>query len=211
MTDERPEDLAALHKPTKRHDEKTVAGAHRRMRRADREVTDIAQMLDIVRHCDVVHVSYVDAEGLTIVPMNFGFAYAAGESGNADGAADTGDLAGTLTLYMHSAPEGRKYDAITAAGNALPVAFEMNTDREIIEGRTWCNWGEAFKSVIGNGTASIVTDVDEKIRGLQLLMEQQMGTANIPFTPQQATSVAVWKIESTRFTAKIHAKPHKRH
>ncbi|OXN00793.1 pyridoxamine 5'-phosphate oxidase family protein [Bifidobacterium vansinderenii] len=211
MTDERPEDLAALHKPAKRHDEKTIAGAHRRMRRADREVTDIQQMLDIVRHCDVVHVSYVDAEGLTIVPMNFGFAYDAGDTDNTDGAADTGDLAGTLTLYMHSAPEGRKYDAITAAGNALPVAFEMNTDREIIEGRAWCNWGEAFKSVIGNGTASIVTDVDEKIRGLQLLMEQQMGTANIPFTPQQAASVAVWKIESTRFTAKIHAKPHKRH
>lgn len=211
MTDERPEDLTALHKPAKRHDEKTVAGAHRRMRRADREVTDIQQMLDIVRHCDVVHVSYVDAEGLTIVPMNFGFAYDAGDTDNTDGAADTGDLAGTLTLYMHSAPEGRKYDAITAAGNALPVAFEMNTDREIIEGRAWCNWGEAFKSVIGNGTASIVTDVDEKIRGLQLLIEQQMGTANIPFTPQQAASVAVWKIESTRFTAKIHAKPHKRH
>ncbi|RSX49458.1 pyridoxamine 5'-phosphate oxidase family protein [Bifidobacterium callimiconis] len=208
MTDERPEDLAALHKPAKRHDEKTVAGEHRRMRRADREVTDIAQMLDIVRHCDVVHVSYVDAEGLTIVPMNFGFTYDAEKLDDDTGTpVDTG----MLTLYMHSAPEGRKYDAMLAAGNALPVAFEMNTDREIIEGRTWCNWGEAFKSVIGNGTASIVTDVDEKIRGLQLLMEQQMGTADIPFTPQQAASVAVWKIESTRFTAKIHAKPHKRH
>ncbi|MBT1177585.1 pyridoxamine 5'-phosphate oxidase family protein [Bifidobacterium callimiconis] len=210
MTDERPEDLAALHKPAKRHDEKTVAGEHRRMRRADREVTDIAQMLDIVRHCDVVHVSYVDAEGLTIVPMNFGFTYNAEKLDDDTGTGNPVDT-GTLTLYMHSAPEGRKYDAMLAAGNALPVAFEMNTDREIIEGRTWCNWGEAFKSVIGNGTASIVTDVDEKIRGLQLLMEQQMGTANISFTPQQAASVAVWKIESTRFTAKIHAKPHKRH
>lgn len=45
------------------------------MRRADREVTDINQIIDIVRHCDVLHMSYVDAEGLTIVPLNFGFSY----------------------------------------------------------------------------------------------------------------------------------------
>lgn len=81
---------------------------------------------------------------------------------------------GVLTLYMHSAPQGRKLDAIRSACNELPVAFAMDTDREIIEGRTWCNWGEAFKSVVGNGIASIVTDVDEKILGLQLLMRQQM-------------------------------------
>ncbi|OZG59161.1 MFS transporter [Bifidobacterium tissieri] len=197
MTDERPEDLAALRKPAKRHDERTVAGAHRRMRRADREVTDTEQIRQIIDHCDVVHVSYMDAEGLTIVPVNFGYEYTD---------AAPADDAGTLVLYMHSAPEGRKFDAIRTAGNALPVAFEMDTDREIIEGRAWCNWGEAFKSVVGNGTASIVDDVDEKIHGLQLLMGQQMGKWGVPFTPQQASSVMVWKITATHATGKIHAK-----
>ena len=198
MTDERPEDLAELRKPAKRHDERTVAGTHRHMRRADREVTDTERLRQIINHCDVVHVSYVDAEGLTIVPVNFGFEYTDTAGSDPDG--------GTLVLYMHSAPEGRKFDAIRAAGNALPVAFEMDTDREIIEGRTWCNWGEAFKSVVGNGTASIVDDVDEKIHGLQLLMGQQMGKWDVPFTPQQVASVMVWKITATYVMGKIHAK-----
>ena len=52
-------------------------------------------------------------------------------------------------------------DAVKAAGNALPVAFEMATDCEVVEGRTLCNWGEAFKSIVGNGTASIIDNLDE--------------------------------------------------
>ena len=72
--------------------------------------------------------------------------------------------------------------------------------RGFTQGRdAWCNWGEAFASVVGNGVASVVTDVDEKIRGLQLLIRQQMGRADVPFTPRQAAAVTVWKVTSTYF------------
>ena len=60
-------------RPTRRNDELTVAGRHRMMRRADREVTDCEQIEEIVAACRIVHVSYADAEGLTIVPLNFGY------------------------------------------------------------------------------------------------------------------------------------------
>ena len=46
----------------------------------------------------------------------------------------------------------------------------METDCEVIAGRTPCNWGEAFKSVIGNGVASMIDDLDECRKGLRLLM-----------------------------------------
>lgn len=182
--------------PTRRNHEYTVAGRHRRMRRADREVLDRSRIEAIIAACRIVRVAYADAEGLTIVPMNFGYEY------SDDGA---------LVLYLHSAPVGRKIDAIRAAGNALAVTFEMETDCEAIEGRTPCNWGEAFKSVIGNGTASIVNDLDEARHGLQLLMAQQAGMPGIEFTEQQVQSVAVWKIEASRLTAKIHAAPAPKH
>ncbi len=182
--------------PTRRNHEHTVAGRHRRMRRADREVLDRPQIGAIIAACRIVHVAYTDAEGLTIVPMNFGYEY------SDDGA---------LVLYLHSAPVGRKIDAIRAAGNALAVTFEMETDCEVVEGCTPCNWGEAFKSVIGNGTASIVSDLDEARHGLQLLMAQQAGMPNIEFTEQQVRSVTVWKIEAARLTVKIHAAPVPKH
>ncbi len=59
--------------PTRRNNERTVAGRHRMMRRADREVTDCEQIEGIVAACRIVHVGYADAEGLTIVPLNFGY------------------------------------------------------------------------------------------------------------------------------------------
>ena len=124
------ENIAGARKPAKREDEHTVAGEHRMMRRADREVTNPEQIAAIVAACDIVEVAYADAEGLTIVPLNFGFDY--------------DEATGKLTLWFHSAPRGRKLDAIrAAAGGRLPVAFTMQTDCEVVAGRTTCNWGEA--------------------------------------------------------------------
>ena len=188
------ENIAGARKPAKREDEHTVAGEHRMMRRADREVTDPERIAAIIAACDIVEVAYADAEGLTIVPLNFGFDY--------------DEATGKLTLWFHSAPRGRKLDAIrAAAGGRLPVAFTMQTDCEVVAGRTTCNWGEAFKSIVGNGTASIIDDLDEARQGLALLMRQQAGMEHVEFTDQQVCAVTVWKVEADYFTAKVREKP----
>ena len=57
---------------TRRNDERTVAGRHRMMRRADREVTEPQQVEAIIATCKIVSLAYTDAEGITIVPLNFG-------------------------------------------------------------------------------------------------------------------------------------------
>ena len=164
------ENIAGARKPAKREDERTVAGEHRMMRRADREVTDPEQIAAIIAACDIVEVAYADAEGLAIVPLNFGFDY---EYDEADGvaatalvngaetvgstgvvAADEVGCPGKLTLWFQSAPHRRKLDAIrAAAGGRLPVAFTMQADCEVVAGRTTCTWGEAFKSIVGHGEA----------------------------------------------------------
>ncbi|MBT1179174.1 pyridoxamine 5'-phosphate oxidase family protein [Bifidobacterium vespertilionis] len=181
----------------RRDGERTVAGGHRMMRRADREVTDADAIGAIIAGCDIVDMAYADAEGLTVVPLNFGYEY-------------DGDAA-RLTLWMHSAARGRKIDAIRAAGNRLPVAFTMRTDCEVLEGRTACNWGEAFKSIVGTGVASIVDDLDEARHGLQLLMAHQAHMPHVEFTDAQVRAVTVWKVESDRITAKSHPRPVRGH
>ena len=190
------ENIAGARKPANREDEHTVAGEHRMMRRADREVTDPERIAAIIAACDIVEVAYADAEGLTIVPLNFGFDY------------EYDEATGKLTLWFHSAPHGRKLDAIrAAAGGRLPVAFTMQTDCEVVAGRTTCNWGETFKSIGGNGTASLVENLDECRHGLQALMAQQAHMPNVEFTDAQVRSVTVWKIEVDYFTTKVRAKP----
>ena len=78
------------------------------MRRADREVTDPKQLEEILRECTAVHIGAQDGAGLFVVPMNYGYSL-------------EGDR---LTLYVHSAQEGRKVAAFRAGGT---VAFEMET------------------------------------------------------------------------------------
>lgn len=162
---------------TRRNDERTVAGRHRMMRRADREVTEPQQIDAIIATCKIVSLAYTDAES------------------------------NHLTLYFHGSATGRKMDAVKAANNALPMAFEMATDCEVVEGRTLCNWGEAFKSIVGNGTASIIDDLDEARQGLALLMKQQAGMEHAEFTDQQVRAVTVWKVEADYLTAKVREKP----
>lgn len=45
------------------------------MRRADREVTDVDGMIDIIDHCKVCHIALMDGEWPYIVAMNFAYRY----------------------------------------------------------------------------------------------------------------------------------------
>ena len=162
------------------------------MRRTDREVVDPGMVERIIRDCRIVDVAYADAEGMTIIPMNFGYVIRPD---------------GLPTLYFHSASHGRKIDAIRAAGNALPVAVSMRTDCRPIEGRTPCGWGEAFRSVAATGTASIVEAMEERREGLRLLMAHQADMPDVTFTDQQVNSVTVWRIDLDHVTGKVHERP----
>ena len=82
---------------TRRNDERTVAGRHRMMRHADREVTEPQQIDAIIATCKIVSLACTDAEGITIVPLNFGYVFDA-ESNH-------------LTLYFHGSATGRIMDA----------------------------------------------------------------------------------------------------
>lgn len=152
------------------------------MRRKDREVTSLAAMEDMLCRCKVCRVAYQDAQGLTIVPLSFGYAMQEGR----------------LTLYFHSAKEGRKVEAFARGAQ---VAFEMDGAMEIIEGRIACEYGCTYESIVGNGRASIVTDDAEKCRALAAIMRRQTGR-EFAFEKAQTDSVAVLKIESTDFTGK---------
>lgn len=158
------------------------------MRRKDREVTELAELLKIIGQCRVCRIAMQDAQGLYILPLNFGY--------------ELND--GRLTLYFHSAKEGRKIDILA---QSPAVAFEMDCGHALIASEIACRNGYAFQSIIGTGHASLVTDVGEKIKGLACLMLHQTGRA-WEITAQEADTVAVFKIEAAEFTGKIRPMPH---
>ena len=127
------------------------------MRRQDRAVTDPVKIEQIIKKAGVVRLGMVDDGKAYVVPLHYGYIY----------------KDGGLTLYMHGAMEGRKYDVIAANPN---VFIEIDTDMILTGGgEVPCEYGAYYACVMGEGTASILTDIDEKVMGLELIMKSQLG------------------------------------
>ena len=119
--------------------------------------------------------------------MNYGYTYENGQ----------------LTLYLHGAKKGYKYDLIQANPK---VCFEMECDTMPFEGKVACQYGMVYSSVMGKGTAEIVEDVEEKIEAMAILMKTQTGK-DFSFNEQLVSIVNVIKIHVTEFTAKKRPMP----
>ncbi len=162
---------------------------HRSMRRANREITDADELLGIIEACDVVRVGAVDEEGLFIVPMSFGFDWkASGEEGRP-----------RLTVWLHSAREGRKADAWSADPR---VAIELDCPDGVITGDYACSYSLAYRSIMGSGRISQVKDAAEKLHGLARIMEHAAPGSPTDFSPEAVEHVAVWRIDVERLTGK---------
>jgi len=154
------------------------------MRRKDREVTEIKDLLSIVEECRICHLGLMDDKGMYIVPLNYGYEY----------------VNQNLFLYFHSAHVGRKIEAIINNPN---VCIQMDCDHRLIEGENACDFSFGFKSIIGNGKANIVTDYDEKIKGLNLLMKHETQKEFV-FDEKMVHQVSVIKVSVDEFTGKYH-------
>lgn len=153
------------------------------MRRKDREVTDIRQIESIIEKAKVVHIGMIDDGVPYVVPMQYGYVF----------------TDRVLTLYLHSAQEGRKIDCIKKNPN---VFIELETDITLISGGDIpCKYSSAYASVMGDGTAEIIEDPKEKVFGLELIMKTQTGKA-FTVSERMAAAVSVIKISVPRVTAK---------
>lgn len=153
------------------------------MRRTDREVTDINEILKIVDRAKILHLGLFDTDYPYIVPLHYGYEY---KDGN-------------LIFYMHGAKEGYKLDLIRSNQN---VCVELECDIELVSGDDIpCQYSSTFASVIGRGYAELVKDEQEKIAGLKLLMLHQTGK-EFEIDERMAKTVEVIKVTVHSFTAK---------
>ena len=153
------------------------------MRRTDREVKDINEILKIVDKAKILHLGLFDTDFPYIVPMHYGYEY---KDGN-------------LIFYMHGAREGHKLDLIRSNQN---VCIELECDIKLVSGDDIpCKYGSTFASIIGRGQAEILKDVKEKIAGLKLLMINQTGR-DFEIDERMASTVEVIKVIIHSFTAK---------
>ncbi|MCJ7499356.1 pyridoxamine 5'-phosphate oxidase family protein [bacterium] len=152
------------------------------MRRSDKQITDPAELENLLRGSEICHLSMVDDGKPYVVPMNFGYV---------DGA-----------LYFHSAPEGRKIDIL---GKNPDVCFSVIARNILIKGEKACSWTAKYTSVIGTGKAVIISDRAGKEEGLSILMKQY-SDEDYNFSGENLDGVVIIRVEVVEMTGKSSGK-----
>jgi uncharacterized protein len=149
------------------------------MRKTSKEVTAKSEIEDIIKRSQVCRIAACKNNIPYIIPLSFGF----------DG----------LNLFVHTATEGRKIDFWET--NPL-ICFEFDIDVNTIPDlQKACKWSTSYRSVIGYGKISEISDEKEKFIALNCIMEHYSGKS-WEFDHKDLKTVKLWKIIILDLTAK---------
>jgi hypothetical protein len=152
------------------------------MRRTDREIKNIEEILQIMKKCDVCSLSLFDEQYPYIIPLNFGISY---DSEN-------------IILYFHGASKGKKLSLIQKNNHA---GFEMNTSHKLITGDTACGYTMEYESVVGNGKIEILSE-NQKMEALNHIMKNYSNSEKFEYDDQYLRIVCAYKLTVTQITGK---------
>jgi len=157
------------------------------MRRKDRELIEIRDIVKIIEKAKVLHLGLFDGEYPYIVPLHYGYKY----------------VDETIIFYMHAAQKGHTLDLIRNNPN---VCIELECGIEPVSGGDVpCKYGSAYSSVIAKGKAEFVDQPVEKIKGLQSIMNHQT-SREFEIDDEMASSVEVIRVTAYEITAKSRPK-----
>ncbi|MEN8907133.1 MAG: pyridoxamine 5'-phosphate oxidase family protein [Clostridiales bacterium] len=142
------------------------------MRRKDKEIKEKSTIEKIINEAVVCRIALSDENNPYIVPMNFGYQ--------------------SNYIYLHSARKGKKIDILKVNNN---VCFEVEAQVKVIESENACDWTTSYYSVIGFGKAElIIDDNDEKIKGLNVIMEKYSGNKIHEYSQEKLDKITLIKI-----------------
>lgn len=154
------------------------------MRRKDRAVTRPSEIVEIMSRCEVLHLAIAAQPAPYLLPVNFGM--------EPDG----------MTLYVHGAMEGTKYDLLAKNDQ---VGFEMECTSGLVLDEASHSCTMNYESVMGWGTVSEVTDLDGKLHALYCIM-RQYHSEDFYYDPAVAERTRILCLKIQERTGKRRAK-----
>lgn len=154
------------------------------MRRKDRAVTSPSEIVEIMSRCEVLHLAIAAQPAPYLLPVNFGM--------EPDG----------MTLYVHGAMEGTKYDLLAKNDQ---VGFEMECTSGLVLDEASHSCTMNYESVMGWGTVSEVTDLDGKLHALYCIM-RQYHSEDFYYDPAVAERTRILCLKIQERTGKRRAK-----
>lgn len=149
------------------------------MRRSEKEICDPQEIDAILQRAPVCRIALAAGNSPYVVPVNF--------------------AATSTHLYFHSATAGRKIDMLR---NNPCVCFEVDLPGEVVQGKTACAWGMAYKSVIGFGRAHFLESAEEKKKALDLLMKKYSGREAFVYPDEALDKVCVVGVNMEKVSGK---------
>ncbi|HUT66271.1 MAG TPA: pyridoxamine 5'-phosphate oxidase family protein [Spirochaetota bacterium] len=152
------------------------------MRRKEREIKDLQEIEDIIEKSDVCRIALSDNDVPYIVTMNFGFRKGANPC-----------------LFFHCAKEGKKIDMIKCNNLAC---FQFDIDHALGKTEVRCNCGMKYRSVVGTGKISFVTEREQKIEALGYLMHHYVGGHSHQFEEKNLEGTTVLRLDIDEISGK---------
>jgi hypothetical protein len=149
------------------------------MRRKEKEITDKQIIEQILSNSEVCRIAMIDKDKPYIVPLNYGYYY--------------------NSIYIHSAPLGKKIDILKQNNN---VCFEIEYSSEVIKRELSCEWSTKYRSLIGYGTIDIITDFEQKKKGLDIIMAHYGKPDNNIYKDKQVEFIVILKLNIDQITGK---------
>jgi nitroimidazol reductase NimA-like FMN-containing flavoprotein (pyridoxamine 5'-phosphate oxidase superfamily) len=152
------------------------------MRVAKKEIHDLTVIEELLASSPVGRLGTIGRDGYPMIkPLNF--------------------VHHRGRIYLHSAPEGEKIEAILRDGRVcfevdLPLAYVKSTESP-------CKADYLYRSVIIRGRAHIVTDREERVSALTALMRKYQPEGGYgAFPEEKLTLTAVVRIDIVEMTGK---------
>jgi len=108
-----------------------------------------------------------------------------------------------LRIVLHSAPEGRK---IAALRRDPRVCFEVTVNEALVPAAKPCDFSVRFRSVVGSGIASFLSDPSERARALSVLASRYARAPSV-VSEEEVGGLAVIEIRVEEITCKVSPAP----
>lgn len=137
----------------------------------------------LIRKCEVCVVSMVDQNNLPYsIPMNFGYI--------------------NDNIILHSALEGKKIDILK---NNSKVCIVFSTDHEMTKQseKVACSYSMKYRSILAFGSVEFITNNDEKVDCLNILMENY-SDRTFTYSDPAVNGVCVMKVKVEKLEARAY-------
>lgn len=155
------------------------------MRRKDREITDIKEIIKIIDECEIIRLGLADGDFPYIVPLNFAY--------------DVKD--NQIAFYIHGAMAGRKYELLMKNPYCsfemdIPLMMECIYEKKDVTMR--------YKSVMGKCKAESLTGKDRQDVIDNIIMARHEETKNFEYNKNVVEHTAVFKLTVLELSCKAN-------